>query len=175
MTTCHYCDLAERGEFIYKDEDVVAVVKENAVTPGEMVVFSRQHCTILEMVSDVILQKCAVLANKVSIAVFETLGAQGTNIVIANGLGAGQKIPHFGIEIIPRREKDGLNLQWQPKQLLEEEMDTAFLSLKQEAEKMIPGKQPEKKKDVEKKSAEEIKAPKEGEKNYLLKSLRRIP
>ena len=36
----------------------------------------------------------------------KTLGAEGTNIFVANGPLAGQKAQHFMIHIIPRKEND---------------------------------------------------------------------
>ncbi len=160
---CELCHL-EHAITLYQDEDVLAVLKDMALTPGQVTVFPRQHFTIMEMVPDEVLAKCMVLANKVSAAVFEGQEAQGTNILIQNGLGAGQKVPHFSIEVVPRREGDGLNLQWTPKQLAEDELESVFLSLKDEGKK--PAEPPQEKKAISEDSAK---------KNYLIKSVRRIP
>ena len=173
--TCEYCDLLEqKASILYEDAQVAVAVKETAMVPGQITVFSKEHCTILEMVPDAVLSKCAQMSNKVSIAVFESLGAQGTNMIISNGLGAGQKVPHVAIEIIPRRESDGLALQWQPKQLMDDEMETAYLLVKEEGEKLVNIGKKEKKEVVMAK--EEIKVvDKDGKKNYMLKALRRRP
>ena len=69
------------------------------------------------MADDAILEKCSAIANKVGIAVFDSLGVQGTNLIINNGLGAGQKVPHFCLEVYPRQENDGLPLQLTPKKI----------------------------------------------------------
>ncbi|MBW2980683.1 hypothetical protein KY360_04680, partial [Candidatus Woesearchaeota archaeon] len=72
-----------------------------------------------------------------------------------------------------RNEGDGINLQWQSKQLNEEEMSTVELKLKEEAsgrrefEEKKPGEKP---KEVQKET--EVIS---GEENYLIKQLRRIP
>ena len=158
---------------MYEDDDLVVAVKETVLSPGQITIFTKQHYTILELVPDVLLSKCAVIANKVGVAVFETLGAHGTNVVIQNGLAGGQKVPHFAIEVMARRENDNLPLLWQPQQLAEDEFDTAFLMLKEEGEKLvITGK----KNKVEEaaKPAEKMQV-EEGKENYLLKSLRRLP
>jgi len=170
---CEYCEIVEeksKANILYEDSEVVVTVKDNVILPGQVTVFPKEHFTIMEMVPEKILKKCSVIANKVGVAVFESLGAQGTNILIQNGLGAGQKIPHFSIEIIPRAENDGLNLQWQPKQLMEDEIEEVFNILKEEAGKIDLNKKEENiKKDKEPEDKKE-----KGE-NYLLKSLRRIP
>ena len=173
---CDYCDLLERNQgILFSDNDVVVVVKETALTPGQLTIFTKDHFTILELVPDKVLAHCAVVANKVSIAIFETMGCQGTNIVIENGLSGGQNVPHFALEIIPRRENDNLPLQWLPKQLMDEEMDTAFLMLKEEGDKLVNVGKEEKKKEVVLKSTTEKLITEDGKDNYLLKSLRRRP
>jgi histidine triad (HIT) family protein len=180
---CEYCDMLERKdaqEIIYEDAEVVVAIKDFCAIPGQITVFPKQHFTILEMVPDDILQKCFILANKVSVAIFESMGVQGTNLLVANGLGAGQKVPHFAVEVIPRREGDGLNLQWPAKELSEDDKETAFLLLKEEADKLVDiGKKKEKKEEPKKELSAEKLSDKDdkGEKkeNYLLKSLRKIP
>lgn len=173
---CDYCELRTRKEhLIYEDEEVVVAVKDTALAPGQITVFPKEHFTIFEMVPDDILRKCATIANKVGIAVFESIGAQGTNVIIQNGLPAGQQVPHFALEIIPRRENDNLPLQWPPKQLMDEEMDTAYLLLKQEADKLVNIGKEVGKKEVRVKEEPGKIAAVEGKDNYLLKSLRRIP
>ena len=101
---CEYCEMKDLVQaVIYKDEEVVVAVKDKVLIPGQITIFPQDHFTILEQVPDHILTKCMTIANKVSIAAFETLGSQGTNIIVRNGLGAGQNVPHFGIEVIPRK------------------------------------------------------------------------
>lgn len=172
MTKCEYCQLLDKEEeIVYADQEMVVAVKDRVATPGQLTVFPREHFTILEMVPEQILKKCAVLANKVSAAIFESLDSQGTNIIVQNGLGAGQSVPHFGIEIIPRQENDGLNLQWKSHQLMEDEVEITYALLKEEAIKITSGESRSKKEEVLSKKVKEEK----GEKNYLVKSLRRIP
>lgn len=174
---CEYCEIIERespADLIYEDEEIVIAVKDLAAIPGQITVFPKEHLTIMEMVPDKILEKCAAFANKAGIAIFESLGCQGTNIIVQNGLGAGQKVPHFAIEIVPRREGDGLNLQWEPKQLMEDEMETTVMILKEGLERLE--KEPEIKEEKAGKKEERKKIEKKDEKeSYLLKSLKKIP
>ena len=107
------------------------------------------------------------VANKIAVVCFETLGIQGTNILINNGIAAGQKTGHASINIIPRIDNDGLNLQWTTITAQDEELTTVQLTLKQALEtpkeevKEVPMEEPE----------EEIPE----EENYQLKQLDRIP
>ncbi|MBI2582470.1 HIT family protein [Candidatus Woesearchaeota archaeon] len=175
---CDYCDIVDRNsraQILYEDDTTLVVVKDLVLIPGQITILPRQHFTILELVPDEIVRKCSVLASKVSQAVFDSLEPQGTNILVHNGLGGGQKVPHFAIEIIPRREGDGLNLQWPPKEVTEEELEMVVQQLEPEVKKLgdltqIKPEEPQQKKKEETKS--EVKEQKE---NYLTKSLRRIP
>ena len=169
---CEYCEILDRkDEIIFQDEEVVVAVKDSVIASGQITVFPKEHLTILEMVPDNILEKCSIIANKVSMTVFEMLGSQGTNIVIKNGLGAGQSVPHFGIDVIPRKENDGLNLQWEPKQLEEHDIQVTLKTLKDQIANVG--------KDIKelKEDAEEIAKEKaeKNKNNYMIKSLKRLP
>ena len=167
---CEYCEL-RKSEILYEDNEVAVIIKDNVVTPGQITVLPKEHFTILEMVPNKIIEKCFLVANKVSIAIFESLGAQGTNLIMQNGLSAGQKVPHFSIEIIPRREEDGINLQWTPQQLMEDELESVFSQLKD----LKIDLNEKKEKEVKVKDDKTEAVLEEDKDNYLLKSIRRIP
>ena len=175
---CEYCDIAERNgraQILHEDGSVIVAVKDLVLIPGQITIFPKKHFTILEVVPDDVLLKCSAMADKVSRAVFESLDSQGTNILVYNGLGAGQKVPHFAIEVIPRRENDGLNLQWQPKEVPTEELEIVAAQLQEEMQKPdIPKKDEKEKEQLNEHKAEAVKTEK-GKDNYLVKSLRRIP
>ena len=110
--------------------------------------------------------------NKLSTIIFEALQAQGTNIIIQNGIAAGQKQPHALINIIPRRKGDNLNFLRRPKQLNEEEMSTIELKLNEETQK-VGEFEKEKEKPIEEKKTEEVDV--NEKENYMIKQLERIP
>jgi len=189
--SCELCEI-RKAEILYQDKEIVVAVKDNVLTPGQITVFPKEHFTIMEMVPSKIMGRCLGAAKKISIAVFENMGAQGTNILIRNGLAAGQNLPHFCIEIIPRQENDGLKLSWEPKQLMEDELDQIFLQLTDDGEVTLVEDKRQKKEEVEvlDEDSEDVeenkkdngkdnrKNPKtldKGKENYLLKSLRRMP
>ena len=107
---CEYCELLERKEdLLFEDDTLVVALKDSIITPGQITIFPKQHYTIMELVPTDVLEKCGRIAKSVSIAVFDALESQGTNVLIRNGLGAGQNTPHFSIEIIPRRQTNKLH------------------------------------------------------------------
>lgn len=163
---CPFCEIIEeKRDILYEDEDIVAVIKDTALTPGQVTIFPKEHHTILEMVPDKVLEKCSVLANKVGMAVFEGLGVQGTNVLVQNGLGAGQKVPHFSIDIIPRKENDGLDLLWEPQQMPEDELEVMFSKLKESEKEMKEAKE-EKASETEEEMTDD---------NYMILNLKKIP
>jgi histidine triad (HIT) family protein len=168
---CQICQLmkSKEGLVVYEDEGMKALLLDKPSSPGHIRLFPKKHYTIFEQVPDQEVEKIFIVANKISTAVFEGLNMQGTNILVNNGVAAGQKDPHFTIDIIPRIEGDGLKLDWTPRQLSDDEMSTVELMLKPHTETLGVSEEPEK--PVEgKKKEETIK-----DENYLTQQLRRIP
>ncbi|MFC1728028.1 HIT family protein [Nanoarchaeota archaeon] len=169
---CEICDLIkEKKGLVFEDEDVIALLHPKPAAPGHIILTSKQHVPIIENCPNKIVGKLFNVANKVSTGVFEGLQAHGTNIIIQNGVEAGQTTPHFVINIIPRREKDGLNFQWEPRKVKDEDLESAELQLKEKTENIGIEKEAPKAVEVKKEKPAEI----EGEDNYLIKQLERIP
>ncbi len=166
------CDICERIKnkkgVIYENEKIAVFIPEDAFTAGHLVIATKEHYPILEAIPDFIVSEMFVLANKAGMAVFESLGAQGTNILIQNGTSAGQEKPHVLLHVIPRKENDGLNLQWAPKQMDQEEMSTIELKIKYQTDHVGVVQSEEQKPITE----EEVKEEKE---DYKKKTLIRIP
>ena len=177
--TCLICQIVANkvpSYKIYEDDLILALLDVNGANPGHCFVIPKNHYPIIEQVPDQELVNLFSIANKISSALFENLKVQGTNIFVANGIPAGQTVAHFVINIIPRMENDGINLQWKPKQLTEEEMSTVELKLKEGIQNINMGKVEEIKKPEA--AAETPKASPisdDDEEDYIAKQLRRIP
>jgi histidine triad (HIT) family protein len=178
MADCILCQIVEGkvpSKKIYEDDDILAVLDINGASPGHSFVMPKQHFTIMEQVPDQIIGRLFQVANKVSSAVFETLDSKGTNIFVTNGTAAGQMVAHFMVNVIPRKENDGINLQWAGKQLTQEEMSTVELQLKDTAKDVGAFEAPQKKEDSKKQKPKEGNDTISDEDNYLVRQLRRIP
>ena len=174
---CEICNAANSELKIFEDEKAVAFLAPHPTTVGHIQIVPKAHLSILEQIPDFEIGRLFQIANKISIAVFESLGMQGTNILVQNGIAAGQKHAHFIVNIIPRRQDDGLSFDWKPKQLGEEEMSTVELKIK-EAAKNVGNFEQEAEKPIE--MDQEVKQISDteqvdDEQNYLLKQLRRMP
>lgn len=170
---CQYCEtLQKKDGFVYEEEDAAILLHKSPAMPGHMLVLPKEHFTIIEQTPDNIVRKLAALSNKASTALLKVLGAAGTNVIIENGTGAEQQVPHIAFNVIPRIEGDGLNFQWQPKKLSDEQMGLIELQLKEQTKGV--GIQPEKREpirlDDDRPKGEVVKRS-----DYLTRQLRRIP
>jgi len=160
---------------LYEDDICVAVLSKKPTTLCHVIVFPKQHATIIEQVSDIDVGHMFNVCNKISRAMFESLNIQGTNIFVQNGVAAGQEEPHFLIHIVSRMENDGVKLDWQPKQLTEEQMSTIELQYKQFTEGTVFQKeQQEVAHEVAEQSTEE-EVDDDDDENYMLKYFDRKP
>ncbi len=174
MTDCILCNV-DKG-VVFEDDKCKAILPPTPAVPGHIILFPKEHFQIIEQVPDFLVAHMFNIANKLSIASFECVQAQGSNILINNGVAAGQLIPHFSIHIIPRSEKDSLNFDWNPKQMNQEQMSTIELKIKKAAKDIGGFELKEKKAPIklEDKAPKKIKSSDKGE-NYLLKQINRIP
>lgn len=172
MIDCQTCQTIQSASLtLFEDESVVALVSPEPVSAGHIIVVPKKHHPILEAVPDAVMRRIAVVATKLSTAAFEALGAQGTNLLIQNGLPAGQSKPHVQVSIIPRRDGDNLQLEWKPGQVSEDESGKAEVYLK-EASGSIGVFEKEAPKPLEEKTAD---TPEISESDYRVRQLRRIP
>ena len=51
-----------------------------------------------------------MVVKSLSNSMLKSIEAQGTNVIVANGIAAGQRAQHFMVHIIPRKENDNINL-----------------------------------------------------------------
>jgi len=155
---CEYCK--EQRNIIYDDGLILGFLDSNPYTKGHIVLIPKQHYTIMEQVPDEVIGNLFVVANKISAILFDVLKVNGTNVLINNGID--QEIPHMSLNIIPRDEKDNLNLSWEPKKADEDDLDVVLHNLKNAL--------------IEKKSVEIDKKPvKIQSSSWIDKTFNRIP
>ncbi|PIN74484.1 HIT family protein [Candidatus Woesearchaeota archaeon CG10_big_fil_rev_8_21_14_0_10_37_12] len=123
MTDCQFCNFIEqKTNVLFSDESVVVMLSPQPVAGGHLLVLPKKHAPIIEVVPDDVVGRLFSAANKAGVAVFEALGAQGTNILVQNGPSAGQVYNHVLLHVIPRFEGDSVELLWTPKQASEDEL-----------------------------------------------------
>jgi histidine triad (HIT) family protein len=176
--SCDFCKTITKeieGYVIYEDELCAAMLNPNPAVPGHITIVPKEHSPIIEQVPDETVARMFIVANKMSTIAFEILGAKGTNILVQNGLSAGQDVAHASIHVIPRQENDQIDLQWELKEAQKNELDDAEFMLKEETKNIIDGKQKEPEPPREISSSGETVKSEEGETDYMLEHLNRMP
>lgn len=105
---CHISNGKVQSKKVYEDDICMAVLDINPANPGHILLFPKEHFSILPQVPEDVLARMSKVSKDLSAASLRALKTQGTNIIISNGVAAGQKAPHVLFHIIPRDEKDGL-------------------------------------------------------------------
>ena len=168
-------ELIAKGEkLVYEDEKVIALLSDKPMSIGHILIFPKEHYANIEDVPEDLVSHLFYVASFAATAVFEGLGAQGTNIIVNSGNGANPRFDRVCLNVLPRKEGDGIDFKWQPKEDLKQQLGDIESQIKGEA--ILIGKEvpKEEKPVVEEEKTEEVSG-KEGEENYLTKQLRRIP
>ncbi len=172
MSGCPICELVERKEgLVYEDDKIAALLAPVPASVGHVWVVPKKHASILEQVPDFVVGEMFAKINKLTIALFESLKPEGTNVIVQSGAAAGQVLPHAIVHVLPRMQGDGLNLQWKPVQVAEDDMGTLELKLK-DAASSIGVFETEPQKPVEVETPKEVPVV---EDDYQIRQLRRLP
>lgn len=130
---CVFCGIAEGkvdAKKIYEDDSVVVILDINPASKGHAIVIPKKHYTVTGQMTDDEVAHLFNVANKLAGMLFHELKSTGTNFIVNNGAGAGQRIPHVAVYVIPRYEDDGLNFAWEPKEADEKELDEIYKKFK---------------------------------------------
>ena len=158
---CIFCQIAAgkvQSRKIYEDEKAIAILDINPANPGHLLLLTKEHYSIMPQVPDDEVAHIFMAAKSLSNSMLRSIDAHGTNIIVANGIAAGQRAQHFMVHIIPRKENDGVNFALPQKTMEEREIEAVGNKLiaalggsleKEEQKPIIPFKiQEPKKKDA---------------------------
>ncbi len=171
--TCGVCSLvSEQKQIVYEDDKVFVFIPAKIAVPGHLIVAPKEHFPILEQIPDTVVAHLFTIAAKFSSLIYGLFQAEGVNLFVQNGTSAGQAVAHTVVHIIPRKQNDKLSFDWTPKEISEDEMSTLEIQIKEKAERIM----------LDKEKPEPVEMPKpmafkeeEGEINYLIKQLERMP
>ncbi len=164
-------------EIIVQDEEIVVLTPKRGISLGHVIIAPVNEYRIIEEVPSTTLSRMFQVANKISSVLFEKLNCHGTNILIQNGVGAGQINPRFSINVIPRFENDKLKLEWTPTPTEPEKINSVQTRFNEidNAEKEKKYLEAQKLKAEETKKTLLIKSSDEKRKrNYFVRSLEKV-
>lgn len=112
-----------RGEIpchrVYQDEWVLAFLDINPVARGHTLVVTKEPVAMVGELSDAAAAGLGRALPRVCRAVQKVTGAAAYNLVVNNGAGAGQEVPHVHVHVIPRYAdgSEGFGVRWSPRKL----------------------------------------------------------
>ena len=110
---CVFCQIIDgkvASKKIYEDKKCLAILDINPANPGHLVLMPKEHYPLMPLIPEDILRHMFMVSKALSQVMLTSLGAEGTDIFIANGSAAGQRAQHFMLHIIPRKTADGVPL-----------------------------------------------------------------
>jgi histidine triad (HIT) family protein len=164
---CIFCQIIEgkvQSKKIYSDDKVIAILDINPGNPGHVLIMPKEHYAIMPQVPEEVIGHMAIVAKRISQIALKALGAKGTNIIVQNGIAAGQKAQHFMLHVIPRKENDGIKFLLEKKTVSEKDYNTVMervkkrvnelFNIKEEIEEFIKEEIADEKKEEEIKEAD---------------------
>ncbi|MDR0548429.1 MAG: HIT family protein [Deltaproteobacteria bacterium] len=113
MGDCIFCDIV-MGRIpsirVYEDENFIALMDINPLTPGHLLIVSREHYATTLDAPDELLAKALPLAKKLAEAAMLGVGAPAFNIFVNSGPESGQVVPHWHLHVVPRKSPKELPL-----------------------------------------------------------------
>jgi len=159
---CLFCQII-RGEIetikVYEDENILAMLDIAPAAVGHMIVIPKQHYPLLFQLPEQILSNLLKVVGFLEEIAVNVTKSHGINIHIAQGIIAGQTVPHLAVHLIPRREKDAIDFKWARKRIEKKELERIGKEIKERIEKAVAKKENETialRKEEEKSEAEQM-------------------
>jgi histidine triad (HIT) family protein len=112
---CIFCKIAQ-GQIpsarVLESAEAVAFLDINPVNPGHTLLVPKAHYVRLSQLPGDIAAHVGSLLPRLCQAVAAATGADGLNVIMNNGVAAGQTIDHCHWHIIPRFQDDAVNWPW---------------------------------------------------------------
>lgn len=110
-------EIYEKGQVIYEDEKSLVVVPEAQVCEGYIQVYSKEEEKEIGELSIESGAHLFFVASFAATALFEGLGAQGTNIIMKSGVSDDNAGGRLCLHVLSRKMDDNLqSMHWTPKQ-----------------------------------------------------------
>jgi histidine triad (HIT) family protein len=115
MDHCVFCKIVAKqipATVVREDEHTLAFMDIGQVNPGHVLVAVKRHAENIYALDDA--QAAAVFqaAARLARAIRDAFAPQGLSVYQANGSAAGQTVFHFHVHLVPRHERDGMELSW---------------------------------------------------------------
>jgi histidine triad (HIT) family protein len=108
---CAIIDERAPASVVYEDDEVLAFMDINPVTPGHLLVVPRRHLPMLADLDDALAGHMFNIAQRLAAALRASdVRSDGINLFYADGEAALQEIFHAHLHVIPRYPGDGFTI-----------------------------------------------------------------
>jgi histidine triad (HIT) family protein len=108
---CAIIDERAPASVVYEDDDVLAFMDINPVTPGHLLVVPRRHLPALDDLDDALGGHLFNVAKRLAAAIRASdVRSDGINLFYADGKAGLQEVFHAHLHVIPRYPGDGFTI-----------------------------------------------------------------
>lgn len=129
MSACIFCEIAQgaaAADVVLETPELVAFLDLRPVFLGHTLIVRRRHVSDLFEAEGALLGLMMQEAQRISGALVEVVGAEGTFVAINNRVS--QSVPHLHLHVVPRRKGDGLRGFFWPRQKYSSDAERAALA-----------------------------------------------
>lgn len=116
MADCVFCKLLDgslAASWVYRDELCAAFMDVRPLTAGHLLIIPVQHAGSLTEVKVETAAQMMRVAHRLDRALRESgIRCEGVNLIIADGVAAGQEVFHVHMHVFPAYRNDGFGLQF---------------------------------------------------------------
>jgi histidine triad (HIT) family protein len=115
MDDCVFCKIVAKqipATVVREDEHTLAFMDIGQVNPGHVLVAVKRHAENIYALDDAQAAAVFQVAARLARAIRDAFAPQGLSVYQANGSAAGQTVFHFHVHLVPRHERDGMELSW---------------------------------------------------------------
>ena len=118
MSHCVFCAIVAgeaESSVVYEDDHTIAFMDIRPFTPGHLLVVPKAHAADLAALDPADGARLFQVGQQMAAALrTSTVGAEGVNFFLADGVTAGQEVFHVHLHVVPRTAGDGFGLRGRP-------------------------------------------------------------
>lgn len=177
---CLFCQISKglvETKKVYEDDRVLAFLDIMPAKLGQVIIIPRQHYQFMFQMPDDLLDHIFDITSLLEEIVVNVTKSNGVNIIINQGETAGQNVPHFAINLVPRTDNDGLNFNWPRNPVDKEELEEIAKEISERIKKDLEVKEKESEKlEVKEEKVEEAIEEEKDEAELILRHVgERLP
>ncbi len=141
---------------VYEDDKVLAVLDIMPSKPGQVILMPKKHYQFLFQLPEDILVHISGITALLEEVIVNTTKSNGISIYVPQGQSAEQNVPHLSINLIPRKDNDGLNLNLPRSHADKKELEKIAKEMSDKILKDLEIKSKDKQKIVEREVKEKV-------------------